>query len=178
MPSLVITFLGKDRPGLVGRLSDVIREQQGNWLESRMVHLGDQFAGLVRVDVAADRTTQLVESLQALEADGLKVVAEVDSPTTTAAAGTLFELQVVGNDRPGIVREVTTVLSRHNINVEEFTTECNDAPQAGGRVFRASGRVFVPDGLSEGDLQNELEALATDLMIDFAPATSSTESGA
>ena len=76
-------------------------------------------------------------------------------------------MHVVGNDRPGIVRELTQVLAAHDVNVEELTTECNDAPHGGGQIFTAKAQLRLPEGLTIELLQDELERLATDLMIDF-----------
>lgn len=168
MPSLVVTLIGPDRPGLVGTVSDVVRQHDGNWLESRMSHLAGQFAGIVMVDVADSRAEHLVTALEGLGNKGLKVVAEIDSSASVAsAAGVLWHLSVVANDRPGIVREVTQVLASHDVNVEEFTTECSNAPLAGGNIFRATAKIRLPEGMNVDLLQDELERIATDLMIDL-----------
>ena len=45
MATLVLTVIGRDRPGLVDTLSGVVAEHGGNWEESRMAHLADRFAG-------------------------------------------------------------------------------------------------------------------------------------
>lgn len=49
--SLIVTFVGSDKPGLVQHIASVISAQDGNWLESRMTQLGGKFAGIVRVSV-------------------------------------------------------------------------------------------------------------------------------
>ncbi|MEQ9410932.1 MAG: ACT domain-containing protein [Fuerstiella sp.] len=176
MPSLVVTLVGPDRPGLVGAVSDVVRRHGGNWRESRMSHLAGQFAGIVLVEAPDDRSEALVTDLHNLSSLGLKVVAQLDTVRgadagltgdADAGDGTLWTVSVVGNDRPGIVREVTQVLAAHDVNVEELTTACSDAPLAGGQIFRATIRLRVPEGLSVELLQDELEGIAMDLMIDF-----------
>ena len=174
MPALVVTLVGPDRPGLVGVVSDVVRRHDGNWLESRMSHLAGQFAGIVLVEATSDDCSALVADLEELESRGLKVVVAVDSESQTSEPGQLFRLSVVGNDRAGIVREVTQVLTSHEINVEELTTECEAAPQSGGQIFRAVARIRLPDLLSPELVQDELERIATDLMIDI---TAVEESG-
>jgi glycine cleavage system regulatory protein len=168
MPSLVVTLVGSDRPGLVGSVSDVIQKHNGNWLESRMAHLAGQFAGIVLVDVPEANTEALIGGLNLLSSQGLKVVTELDTAKVAdESAGPAWLVNVVGNDRPGIVREVTQVLASHEVNVEELTTECNDAPQGGGQIFTARAQLRLPEGLTIELLQDELERLATDLMIDF-----------
>jgi len=168
MPSLVVTLVGADRPGLVGAVSDVVRKHEGNWLESRMSHLAGQFAGIALIDVAPEHSEALSRALQELSSQGLKVVVEVDATPVAEPVGTLLTMSVVANDRAGIVREVTSVLSANDVNVEELTTECTDAPHGGGRIFKATAQLRLPDGISRELIQDELERLATDLMIDFA----------
>ena len=170
MPSLIITLVGPDRPGLIGAVSDVVKEHGGNWLESRMSHLAGQFAGIVLVDVSDARSRDLIESLSRLSEKGLKVLTELDSSSPQSSSeDSLWQINVVGNDRPGIVREFTQALAAHDVNVEELTTHCSDAPQGGGQIFRAEASIRIPQGLATELLQSELERLATDLMIDLIP---------
>lgn len=170
MSSLVITLVGPDRPGLVGQVSDVIRQNSGNWLESRMAHLAGQFAGIVLVDVDDQHMEALTAALTELNHQGLKVVVECDVvlSTPSSTAGSLVTLNVMGTDRPGIVREVTQVLSASAVNVEEFTTHCSDAPMSGGRIFKVEAFLRLPEGLTQHQLQQQLESVAADLMVDIS----------
>ena len=49
---LVLTLIGKDRPGLVEALAATVAEHGGNWVESRMCRLGGEFAGVLRVEIS------------------------------------------------------------------------------------------------------------------------------
>ena len=51
--NLIIGFIGKDKPGLVHSIADVVNAQGGNWLESRMSQLANRFAGIAVVEVDA-----------------------------------------------------------------------------------------------------------------------------
>lgn len=174
MPSLIVTLVGPDRPGLVGAVSDVVRNHGGNWLESRMSHLAGQFAGIVLIDVSESNAEVLSQGLQKLSEEGLQVVAAIDSSSedsdSSNASGAVWQLNVVGNDRAGIVRQVTEVLASHEVNVEDLTTECAAAPQAGGQIFKAVAKIRLPEPLSPELLQDELERIAEDLMIDICKA--------
>ena len=44
--SLVLTFVGDDRPGLVNAVSEKVVDFGGTWLESRSVRLAGKFAGV------------------------------------------------------------------------------------------------------------------------------------
>lgn len=167
MATLIVTIVGEDRPGLVGRISDVVRQNSGNWLESRMSHLSDQFAGIVQIEAEPESIEALTKDLKSLEIDGVSVTVKIGGVAAATGGGRVFSLSVVGNDRPGIVREVTRVLGSHNVNVEELSTRCEPAPHAGGHVFRAEASLQIPSDLTPESLQAELEAIAADLMIDL-----------
>src|SRR5262245_19192913 len=68
--SLVMTVIGEDKPGLVESIATLVAGHGGNWLESRMSRLGGQFAGIVRVEVPADKEQPLANALKNLAARG------------------------------------------------------------------------------------------------------------
>ena len=165
--SLVMTIMGADQPGLVGQLSAVITEHGGNWLESRMAHLGGQFAGILRIEVPAEQEQKLLAKLRSLESQGLTVYPHKDVLAPPPATGTLVTVEVVGHDRPGIVRQISQVLAQQRVNVEELVTHCDSAPMSGEMLFRATATVRLPETCSLRQLQQALEQIATDLMVDI-----------
>jgi len=167
--SLVLTILGADRPGLVESIARVVAEHGANWVESRMAHLAGQFAGILRVEVAADRADALAAALRALSAAGLESIVTPDPAARdlTTADRPPVRLELVGQDRPGIVRDITRVLASHGVNVEELSTECVSAPTTGQHLFRASAQLRLPPALAEDALRQSLEAVAADLMVDL-----------
>ena len=168
LATIVMTVIGADRPGLVQLVAACVADHGGNWLESRMCHLGGQFAGILRVEVPAARASELTTALGKLEKGGLREIihqeAAVDAP---AAAGAVATLEVVGHDRPGILRSVTAVLAAHRVNVEELASERVNAPMGGGTLFQARATVFLPATASLAAVRTDLEKIATDLMVDF-----------
>ncbi|MBI4624475.1 MAG: ACT domain-containing protein [Verrucomicrobia bacterium] len=174
LATLVMTVIGADRPGLVQMVAARVADHGGNWLESRMCRLGGQFAGILRVEVAANRRDELVNALRLLEVDGLRVIIHAESGIAVGAptGGSLALLELVGQDRPGILRSVSGVLAAHAVNVEELSSERVSAPMGGGTLFQARATVFVPAGVTIAALRAELEKIAVDLMVDLtiAPA--------
>ncbi len=163
--SLVMTIIGKDRPGLVELLSAIIAEHGGNWEESRMVRLAGEFAGLLHVHVGGERAGELETALGRL--DGLSVVvARAPGPTSAAAATHLLELDVEGQDHPGIVHRVAAAIAAQGVNVEELETELGTAPMTGQKMFHARARLRAPKDVSLEDLTDKLEELADDLLVE------------
>ncbi|HLP09512.1 MAG TPA: ACT domain-containing protein [Opitutaceae bacterium] len=166
--SLVLTLVGADRPGLVESVAQLVAVHGGNWLESRMARLGGQFAGIARVTIPTAREAQVRAALAALAAQGLSVaVAQDPAQSPPAKSGRAVRLELVGQDRPGIVHQVTRVLAAHRVNVEELTTECVEAPMAGGVLFQAQAELLVPPGADMAPIRADLEKIAADLMVDL-----------
>ena len=165
---LVMTVIGRDRPGLVDLLSGLIAQHRGNWLESRMSRLGGHFAGILRLEVPAARQAALVEALGALGKQGLSVVCHADAPETVAGQAASARLELVGQDRPGIVSQISSALARHGVNVEELTTECSSAPMSGETLFKAEARLYVPPSCQVDELRRELEKSAADLVVEVS----------
>jgi glycine cleavage system regulatory protein len=120
---------------------------------------------MVRVSVPADRADALAAALRSLE--GLRVLVEA-AEDAGAGAGPVVELELLGQDRPGIVREVSHALATRGVNVEELETECESAPMSGETLFRARARLRLPPDLPLEALRETLEKLADELMVDVA----------
>lgn len=166
MSDLVITLIGSDRPGLVEAVAATVAEHGGNWLEGRMAHLAGKFAGILRVAVSPERAGELSSALAALETSGLRIVAELGGADAQAHARAM-EVELLGLDQPGLVREISHLLASHRINVEDLATDVYSAPMAGDAMFRARARVNVPAELDEHELRRSLERLAGDLMVEI-----------
>jgi glycine cleavage system regulatory protein len=167
LATLVMTVIGADRPGLVQMIAARVADHGGNWLESRMCRLGGQFAGILRVEVAQERRDELERNLRTLEADGLRVIIHAEgAASVTPGRGSLVHVEIVGHDRPGILRSVSGVFAAHGVNVEELASERVSAPMDGGTLFQAHATVLVPANVKVSTVRTELEKIASDLMVD------------
>jgi glycine cleavage system regulatory protein len=165
---LVMTIIGPDRTGLVESVARVVADHGGNWLESRMCRLGGEFAGILRVEIPAEKKSTLLAALQKLQANGLQIIVRDDAPAFKKISGRLTQLEIVGSDRPGIVREITSALARANVNVEEFFSEVVSAPMSGETLFKASARLQLPEPCDLAALKKDLEKIAADLLVDVS----------
>lgn len=165
--SLVLTIIGPDRTGLVESISDRIAGAGGNWEESRMARLAGQFAGILLVTIDPARTDQLLASLRGLESRGLQLTVQ-PTARVTPVAGVQAQLEVNGQDRPGIIRDVASVLAERGVNVEELETEIRSAAMSGEQMFFARARLLLPPGADLADLRARLERISSELMVDLA----------
>jgi glycine cleavage system regulatory protein len=168
MPRLVLTVIGDDRAGLVEALAEAVTAHGGNWEQSQMAELAGQFAGIVVVTVPADRADDLRTALDGLEGL-LDVSAHPGSEEPDGAEDwRRLRIDLVGSDHPGIVHDVSAVLSRHGLSIETMTTERRDAPMAGGQLFEAHILVRVPPGTEPAAVRDELERVASELFVELS----------
>lgn len=164
--SLVVTVVGPDRPGLVSLLSDCGRQHGASWEQSRMATLAGQFAGIVHFQVPAESAAALSRALRELESTGLNVQVASGAGGASPAPSTLLALELVGQDRPGIVRDVSRAIAELGVSIAELTTEVTSAAMSGEHLFNATALLQVPPNVATADLQRVLEAIANELMVD------------
>jgi glycine cleavage system regulatory protein len=165
--SIVLTIVCEDRPGIVECLSNVLEAHDGNWTESSMLSLAGQFAGILLARVPSGEVDALVQELQGLESQGMHIVAQRSAGVKSNDVVREFTLELVGQDRPGIVHDITSILNQHQINVLELDTECQSASMSGEKLFLANARLLIPASASVDALRQELEDLANELMVDI-----------
>lgn len=165
---LVLTAIGADRPGLVSALSDTIAAGGGNWLDARMASLAGQFAGILLVEVDTERADPLVAELQKLADRGLRLTIEKSAGQPGAQGGRMCKLELLGHDRPGIVRDISRVLAGLQISIAEFETERSSGSFSGEAMFKASALLQVPQRLEIDQVRRALEELANELMVDLS----------
>lgn len=169
MTTLVLTLVGDDRAGIVASVAAVVDAAGGNWENSQLAELSGAFAGIVEVSVPAERAEALREQLRTI--DGLLTVAVPVEPgrrSAPADGSRRIGLQVIGNDHPGIVRDVSAALSTHGLSIERMTTETRDAAMSGGRLFEATIAAVLPAGVGLEEVRAELERLAAEIQVDVA----------
>lgn len=164
---VVLTVIGPDQPGLVALLSQTVAAHEGNWLESRMTRLAGKFSGIVLVSVPEARVQAFSQDLSRLETQGLKLMVEVSGAEEGHSEHRVLSLELIGQDRPGIIREISQALASRNINIEELVTKCVDASWSGESLFQAKARLRVPPGVLTEELRGILEAFANELMVDI-----------
>ncbi|AZZ96996.1 glycine cleavage system protein R [Pseudoalteromonas rubra] len=163
MKQLVLTLIGKDQPGLVERVSSTILNHHGNWLTSNLSHLAGQFAGIVQVEVAEEHLQELQNAV--LDISGLEVrIANGEQDQSTEPE--TLNLVITGNDRPGIVQELATVIRHKGANITHLNSKQQSAPNWGVPIFSAFATVSLPAGMIKDNVIEALEAITSDLIVD------------
>jgi glycine cleavage system regulatory protein len=165
--SIVLTVVSDDHPGIVKSLSELLADKGGNWTESSMLSLAGKFAGILLASVPEKNADSFIEGLKSLEKKGMQIVAQRTRAASPASGKREFTLDLVGQDHPGIVHDITQILAGHQVNVLELETHCQSASMSGENLFLAHARLMIPADASLDELQDELEKLANELMVDI-----------
>ena len=166
--ALVLTVIGEDRPGLVEALSDLITQHEGSWDESRMARLAGHFAGVVQIHLPEPHAEGLIAALPTLLDLGLSVdVVNSDWSLARVDHRESWRLDLVTQDRPGIVRDISSKLAALGVSVQDLRTIIENAPMSGERLFRAEAELAPPARADFEQIRSALEQLADDMMIDL-----------
>lgn len=164
--SVILTVVGSDRPGLTRAIADAVYAAGGNWLEGHLSRLGGKYVGSVLVELPERRLGELEAAARAIDAVGLKVEI-IASAADGDRGGRPISIEIVGQDRPGIVREVTTALAALDVNIEDFSTAIEGSAWSGAPLFRGKARLLAPAGVSTEQLREALEHISGEIMVDF-----------
>lgn len=163
---IILTVMGSDRPGLTQALADAVLAAGGNWLESQLARLGGKYVGAVLVELDAARIPVLETEIHKIDESGLQV-SLVLAGEEPAPSGTSLSIELVGQDRPGIVREVTSALAALGVNIEDFSSGTENTAWSGELLFRAEARLSLPKGVSVDDVREALEDISGEIMVDL-----------
>ena len=162
----ILVVSGSDRPGLTKALAEAVHAAGGNWLESHLSRLGGKYVGSVLVELDAAALPRLEAQVRSVDASGLRV-SLVPADDEAPIEGDTLTVELVGQDHPGIVREVTTVLAALGVNIDSLTTSTEHGAWSGEPLFRAEVRVTLPQGVDRDEVQAALEAISGEVMVDF-----------
>lgn len=168
---MMLTALGKDHPGIVKTVSEVLYETRCNIEDSAMTQICGNFAMMLAVVIPdelsakelEDRLKKLVEQ-KTLFID-LKPLQKPEKKKAIAREKRRCVLTVSGSDKPGIVYEVTRLLADRNINIATINT----------RIFTDNGNdtyimileLELPDEIQFSRLKFELSGVSEKLDVEI-----------
>ncbi|WP_432901158.1 glycine cleavage system protein R [Micromonospora matsumotoense] len=161
MSELAITVIGRDRPGIVADVAEVLARLGANLTDSTMTRLRGHFA--MTLICVGPTAVEVEAALTPLAADGqlLATVRAVTPDGTTTPAGEPYVLAVHGADRMGIVAAMTRVVAESGGNVTDLST------RLAGSLYVVVAEVDLPLG-SADDLTGRLSGVAADLGVGFS----------
>jgi glycine cleavage system transcriptional repressor len=166
----LLNAFGRDRPGMVAGLTQVLFDLGGNIEDASMTRLGGEFAMMFVTALPADITlSNLQKKLSVLEKKvGLQLSAKPITPQLargTQRAEPRYLISVYGTDRPGIVFQVTQALARRKVSVTDLHTKA--ITQDGKSIYVMLLEIQAPATLDVDELREELDRLRTNLHVEI-----------
>ncbi|HEU4373817.1 MAG TPA: ACT domain-containing protein [Telluria sp.] len=166
--SLVVSIMGPDRHGIVSLLAERAQRYGANWAASRMTRLAGEFAGMVHFEVPREHADAMEAALRLLASSGLQVTVARSDGAVVPDTMRGFELELVGDDRVGIVSRLTSMLAERGISIENIHTELTRSGVSGKQTFKIGAHLLVPATLPIEQLRRDIGALASEMMLDVA----------
>nr|WP_297348159.1 ACT domain-containing protein [uncultured Glaciecola sp.] len=164
MQAMVLTLIGKDKPGLVDAIAKCIIDVEGNWLKSSFCQLSGQFAGFIEVMLPNEKHNELVQACHQLAHLHITLLPSNAHEISLDAKAVIL---VTGNDRRGIVSDITSTLKTFDINIIEMTTQCESAPNWGSPLFTAKVIVSISPQMDLDNVKLAIEDITDDLMVEI-----------
>jgi len=168
-----LSAIGRDRPGIVADLSELIYECDCNLEDSSMTILGSEFAVLLLLTgETADISARLSDACKRLEWEKRLTVffrpLEAEPiPYRASHQASRYALQAVGVDKAGIVAKLTRCLADHRVNVAQMQTQSRREPESGTPIYTLRLLMDVPADVAPQTLRECLEVVAGELCVDL-----------
>ena len=171
-----LSAIGKDRPGIVADLAELIYECDCNLEDSSMTLLGGEFAVLLLLSGSGqDLAPRLGKACKRLEWEKRLTVffrrldGEPDAGRRGPAAERI-ELRAEGVDKAGIVARICRVLADHDINITDLRSQSSPQAQTGTLIYTLRISLDVPPSVDLEGLRRTLDDVAADLQVDVSLA--------
>jgi len=165
----ILSATGKDRPGIVRQVSQLVFDTGCNMEDSRMAVLGGQFSVMLLFSGEVEKVEKLESKIGHFEEEsGLRAtLAEAVNPQDHQRKPCLpVRLEVVAMDAPGIMVQIAKVLEQYEVNVESLDAHLSPAPTSGTTVSSVKMKVTVPQDVSLMEVKDALTALAGEINLD------------
>jgi glycine cleavage system transcriptional repressor len=175
MRHLAISAIGRDHPGIVATVTQVLLDNEVNVEDSQMTILRGRFTMMLIVSGPDDLDVDALRAgldgaARELGLDAVSVD-EVEPPSGESSSEPSHIVTVYGVDHPGIVNAVAAALAGADVNITDLNTRLvSDDPRENGDgaddLYAMMLEVALPEGLSASALQTLLEATRRDQDVD------------
>jgi len=173
----IMTAFGKDRPGFIADISQLIYENRCNLEDSTMTNLSDEFAMIFLVEGMEEdpmeeplekrllRECRRLEKEKGISAFVRQISGEIIRPKQTTTKKTLH---IEGLDQAGIVYKISRYLADIQINITNFDSRMTHSPQTGAAIYTINIQIEVPTNFTSARLNEGLDHIGNELNVDIS----------
>ncbi|MFH1784654.1 MAG: ACT domain-containing protein [bacterium] len=169
--TIALTAVGRDRPGIVAAVSEILYQTGCNIEDSSMCILQGEFAMILIISLADSMEVKsLDEKLGTLRKSlglsiSLRELAQEELSRNIPKDEQVYIISVYGTDKPGIVYKVTQSLAGKNINITDVNTKV--AGEKDKPVYVMLLEVELPEGTSSDEIEKSLGEIAKELEVEI-----------
>lgn len=158
---IMVIVHGAEQAHLIKLLSEKTHELNGKWLNSKISHIDNYFAGLIKIEIAENNVDKLIDQFKALHIHVETAKSELHSQNKSKH----FVLNVDAKDRFGLVNDISEVLSENDIKIESMECHRLGGADLGGLVFTSEFKISAGDDLNKEELIKSLQSISKDLAV-------------
>lgn len=167
----MMTAFGKDRPGIVADVSEIIFENGCNLEDSRMGLLADEFTLMLLLsgqgEALEDRLNKDCRRLEK-EKNVSVFLRELDFQRPDYKEnGNRHTISVEGIDQGGIVYKISKYLADQSININALTSRMQLSPESGTALYTMTMEVSFPETVVKESIVHGLEQIGDALNVDI-----------
>lgn len=172
---LILTAIGPDQVGLVEKISEFISRHGCNIEDSKMAVFCGEFAVIVLISGDGNNLVKIGRDYRGIETEtGLAISIKTPSTRTPPGAFLPYKLTASCMDHPGIVYQISAVLSSLGINIESMETKTYAAPISGTPIFQLEADLAVPARTNINQLRARFAEIQREENIDIDLAAAKT----
>jgi glycine cleavage system transcriptional repressor len=165
---LILTAVGPDRVGLVEKISEFISRHNCNIEDSKMAVFCGEFAVIALISGDGTKLVKIASNYREIETDtGLTISIKTPAIRQTVEAFLPYKLTASCMDHPGIVHQISNVLSTMGVNIESMETATYAAPVSGTPIFRLEAELSVPARTNINSLRERFAEIQSAENIDI-----------
>ncbi|MGH7928275.1 MAG: glycine cleavage system protein R [Candidatus Binatia bacterium] len=165
---LILSAVGPDRVGLVEKISAFIARHGCNIEDSKMAVFCGEFALIVLIAGDGNKLVKVASDYREIEAEtGLTISIKTPAARTAPTPFLPYTLTVSCMDHPGIVYQISGILSSLGINIESMETETYAAPVSGTPIFRLEAEISIPTTTNINSLRQRFAEIQREENIDI-----------
>lgn len=168
----IVSAYGKDRPGIVADVTEILYEYGCNLEDTRMGNLSGDFSLMILFS-APDQDgieAKLTEAYERLK-DEKQISAYIRRSTAAerkpVPSQASYTLKIEGLDHTGIVYRISRYLAYHNVNIANLNSSITYTPESGAQVYHMEVSIEVNSETDMDEVREGLSQLAEDLHVDI-----------
>ena len=165
MKKIILNAFGKDRSGLVSKITKAISGRDGNIEISKMIQLESDFTLIMLIEIPENNIDPLINNLNEIENLDAAYKLTNEQVEGNQYDEYLFKVSVADNE--GIIYMFSNLFKQHKINIVNMDTYIKNAANTGFPIFFLKSNIMVPLKCNIEKLTKELDSISQKNNIDY-----------